>query len=90
MLIITSIAFFILAIVSLPVVLMVSVVSFDAPGSTGQPGRYLWVLLACMIPVAFVAGQALAWIGYIQKKTIVIVLVMCLSFSPLFLLGLLR
>ena len=81
LLIITTIAFSILAIVSAwGFILLTVFILATTPMSWVD---YLWLFIFWMIPVAFVAGQWLAWRGYNLKKTILIVLGMCLSFSPI-------
>jgi hypothetical protein len=85
-LIITTIAFSVLGIASawgltgLTVIILAQAQRrWDYVGWTGCLGLFIvW-----MIPVAFAAGQGLAWRGYTLKKTVLIVLGMCLSFSPL-------
>ena len=52
LLILGAIALAILAIASIPVVLMVSVMCFDAPGSTRQLGPILIAVATWMVPVA--------------------------------------
>ena len=88
LLIITTIAFSILAAASAWGLFVLTVFVFgtappekrwDDVGWTG----WLEFIIFWMIPVAFAGGQWLAWRGYNLKKTILIVLGMCLSFSPI-------
>ena len=86
LLIITTIAFSILAIASAYGLFALTVIIFATAQGYSQPmswDAYLVMFLFWMVPVAFVAGQWLAWRGYNLKKTILIVLGMCLSFSPI-------
>ena len=84
LLIITTIAFSILAIASvwglIVATVMISATATDPMSWVGYLGLF-W-----MVPVVFVAGQWLAWRGYNLKKTMLIVLGMCLSFSPIMVL----
>ena len=86
LLIITTIAFSILAAYSASDLFWLTIlfVQLDQHSSTPMSWLdYLRAYIFWMIPVAFAGGQWLAWRGYTLKKTIVIVLGMGLSFSPI-------